>query len=145
LTSKLIYGKYHSVPCKFIITEDNIKEAQEAMAYLNGCKWNGYLQVMVKPVKIYHENAKELLSAIEAYLYIEKAFIGLCYDGYEGVEYITDMQDITKLPDIWASDSFLDNLTNKYGGCIIDKRLLSAEDKENLRHITIMYKLEEST
>jgi hypothetical protein len=141
--TKTIYGKYHSVHCKFIITEEQIKEAQEAMKYLKGCKWQGNLQINVKPSVIYHTN-KELFSEIECYIHVDKEFMSLAYDGYESTEFITEMQDITKLPDIWASDSFMGGLTNRYEHGRIDKRFLSNEDRENLRHLVIMYKLEES-
>ena len=144
MTTKIIYGKYHSVPCKFVITAAQIKEAKEAMQYLNNCKWQGNLQINIKPDKIYHENAKELLQELNVFIYVDKEFMSLSYDGYEGIDYITEMLDIRKLPKMWASTSFMDNLTNKYGGDIIDKRLLSEEDKENIRHLTILYKLEES-
>lgn len=143
MKTKTIYGKYHSVHCKFIITEEQIKEAQDAMEYLRGCKWQGNLQIKVKPAKIYHDGP-ELFADMDCYIYVDKEFMSLSYDGYEGVEYITEMQDITKLPPIYASDAFMDGLTGKYSHGIIDKRYLSDEDKENLRHLTIMYRLEES-
>lgn len=144
MTTRTIYGKYHSVPCKVVITDAQIKEALEAQKYLKACKWDGNLRIYIKPDALYHENRLELLNEITLYLCVEKAFISLCYDGYEGMDYITEMTDINKLPTMWASESFIEGLTGKYSNDIIDKSLLSDEDKENLRHLTIMYKLEES-
>ena len=142
--TKTIYGRYHSVACKFVITDEQIAEAKEAMVYLKGCKWDGNLRIAIKPANVYHDNATELLYDIEAFIYVDKEFMSLAYDGYEGVDYITEMHDITTLPDRWASECFIDDLTNEYSYDRIDKRLLSEEDKENLRHLTIMFKLEES-
>jgi len=142
--TKTIYGKFHSVPCKFIITEEQIAEAYEAMEYLKACKWTGYLAISIKPNKVYHENKQDLLYDIDAFIYVDKETMSLCYDGYEGIEYMTEMHSIPNLSDIWASESFLEGLTNRDGYGKIDKRLLLKEDKENLRHLTIMYKLEES-
>jgi hypothetical protein len=142
--TKTIYGRYHSVYCKVIITEEHLNEAQEARAFLKDCKWEGNLRIAVKPASIYHDNALELMHDIQLFLYIDKEFISLCYDGYEGVDYITEMSDIRNLPDIWAAESFIEALTGKYSHDIIDKQYLSDEDKENLRHLAIMYKLEGS-
>jgi hypothetical protein len=142
--TKTVYGKYHSVPCKFIITDAHIKEAKEAQEHLKKGKWDGNLRIPVKPAAVYHENNLDLLTEIDTFICVDKEFMSLSYDGYEGLDYITEMQDITKLPDLWASESFIDSLTGQYSYDILDKALLSDEDKKNLRHLNIIYKLEES-
>jgi hypothetical protein len=141
--TKIIYGHYHSVPCKFIVTNEQIQESEEAQKFLKSRKWDGLLRIYVKPVRIYKDD-KGLYSDIIVYLEIDRTGIRLAYDGYEVVDYITEMQDIRKLSDIWAGSLFKDGFSNKEKHWRIDKRFMSKEDKENLRHLVILQVLEDS-